>query len=450
MFKRNRGFGFQIIVMLSVVALAACASGAPTVSPSEVTATNAVSPTTANTPVASNPTTMSATAGAPASAANGVPIRGDTPSAATVEAIKNVIQKANQEQVQALATKNPALMKDTATITFFLQSVQGLNDLQRSGVTAIQLVNVSWGPIALLDSKTAQATTVETWSTTFSDGSTLQETDTNVYTLVLQSGAWKVQSDQHPNSRTMQNPSGTPNAAPTSSPAVTPEASTTPGQSQSRNWSGYAADKGTFTAVAGTWTVPNVSSGTDGIDATWVGIGGVTSDDLIQAGTQAVVQSGQVTYSAWWETLPQASQDLPLTVNAGDTVSVTITQQSDGTWQIVISDSTNDQLWKKNLSYKSVLSSAEWVEEAPSVGRRTILPLDNFGTVSFTNATTVENGQTRSIAQAGGQPITMDNGAGQALTQTSPLSANGTSFTITRTSTTAPRIGPGGRIVPGG
>ena len=36
---------------------------------------------------------------------------------------------------------------------------------------------------------------------------------------------------------------------------------------------------------------------------------------------------------------------------------------------------------------------------------------------------------TGQIAQAGGQPITMNNGAGQALAQTSVLAANGSSFT---------------------
>src|SRR5206468_4717057 len=101
-----------------------------------------------------------------------------------------------------------------------------------------------------------------------------------------------------------------------------------------------------------------------------VGIGGATSTDLIQAGTQATVQGGQVEYSAWWETLPQAAQTVPLDIAAGDSVSISITRQTDGAWQILIRDSTSGQSFQKKLTYDSSLSSAEWIEESPTVGRR--------------------------------------------------------------------------------
>ena len=55
-----------------------------------------------------------------------------------------------------------------------------------------------------------------------------------------------------------------------------------------------------------------------GPDATWVGIGGVTSNDLIQAGTQAIIQKGQTSYEAWYELLPGYQTIIPLTINAGD------------------------------------------------------------------------------------------------------------------------------------
>src|SRR5579862_7331722 len=63
----------------------------------------------------------------------------------------------------------------------------------------------------------------------------------------------------------------------------------------SRNWAGYAAGGGSFTGVTATWTIPQ-SSGS-GVDATWVGIGGLQTRDLIQAGTQGTVtRSGSVTH----------------------------------------------------------------------------------------------------------------------------------------------------------
>src|SRR5207302_942885 len=81
----------------------------------------------------------------------------------------------------------------------------------------------------------------------------------------------------------------------------------------SSNGSGYAATGGTFTAVSGAWTVPQVSATTAGLDATWVGIGGMTTNDLIQAGTQAMVSGrGGVQYEAWIELLPRSSQTVPL------------------------------------------------------------------------------------------------------------------------------------------
>jgi hypothetical protein len=352
-----------------------------------------------------------------------------------MDAIKQVIQLSNQEQQQAVAAHNPTLMRDTATATYYSQAVQELNDLVNAGVSEIQLVKLDWGPIKLQGTTTAQVTTTETWRTTFGDGSTLQQVDSNVYTLVLESDTWKVQDDQHPGSQRVQPPQAPQSTAPA---PVAPDAAEA--ASQSRNWAGYAASGGTFTAVSGSWTVPSVRAGrTAAADATWVGIGGISSRDLIQAGTDATVRSGQVRYSAWIELLPQASQPVPLVVSAGDTVSVAITQQSSDTWQILIRDTTTGESYQKRVTYASSRSSAEWVVEAPAVGQRALLPLDNFGTITFTDATAVEDGQPHSIAQAGGQAITMSSRTGQPAAQPSALADDGASFSVTRTNTATPR-----------
>ena len=357
-------------------------------------------------------------------------------SSATTDAIKSVIQRGNQEEVQALASQDPTVMRDTSTAAYYDQLAQSLGDLVNSGVTAIQLANINWGAITMQGTTGAQATTVETWRTTFADGSTMQETNTNVYTLVLQGGTWLVQDDQQTNGGTPGNAAGNP-AAPTPVTPATPAAPTGAAQSHSSNWSGYDATGGTFTAVSGSWTVPQVSAGASGADATWVGIGGVKSHDLIQAGTQAVVQSGRVVYTAWWETLPQVSQPVPLNISAGDTVSVSIAQQSGSTWLVDIVDTTTGDSFRKTVTYQSSLSSAEWVEESPSAGGRLMIPLDNFGAVNFTNATTVENGQQRTVVQAGAKPVTMYDQADQALAQPSVVGADGASFTVSRTSVPA-------------
>lgn len=359
-------------------------------------------------------------------------------SSAAINAIKQVIQQSNQEQQQAVAANDPTLMRDTATAAYYRQAVQGLDDLLSAGVTEIQLVKLDWGPITLQGTTSAQATTTETWRTSLADGSTNQQVDRNVYTMALERGAWKVQDDQHPDSQQAQPPQDSQGTAPA---PVVPGGSTD--LSQSRNWAGYAATGGTFTAVSGTWTVPTISAGrTAAADATWVGIGGVSATDLIQAGTDATVQSGRVIYTAWVELLPRASQPVPLAVHAGDTVSVAITQQSGDTWQIVIRDTTTGKSYQKQVTYASSRSSAEWIEEAPALGRRTLLPLDNFGAINFTNATAVEDGQQHTIAQADGQPITMSSRTGQPAAQPSALGADGASFSVTRVSAAAPQSVP--------
>jgi hypothetical protein len=207
-------------------------------------------------------------------------------------------------------------------------------------------------------------------------------------------------------------------------------------QNTSHNWSGYAAASGSYTGVTGTWTVPVPGiTGTPGVGATWVGIGGVNTQDLIQAGTQDVAAGGgQAQFQTWIEMLPQASQQVPVAVVPGDSVTVSITEQGAGSgkWQIAITNNTSGQTYQTNVQYTSSESSAEWIMEAPS-GSNGVLPLDNFSSVAFTTATAVQNGQTVDISQLGAQPITMVNANGQALAVPSAIDSTGSSFSVART-----------------
>ncbi|HET9016740.1 MAG TPA: G1 family glutamic endopeptidase [Thermomicrobiaceae bacterium] len=467
-YRPARAVRLVVVLVLLGVPLAACsvtrpaastastppAAAATTASSGGSSATSpATSTTTGTTPTASasgattTPSTATTTPSTPATASSpaspAATPAGTAPSAAQQAAIKAVIERGNQEQAQALAANNPALMQDSATSSYYSQLVQTQTAMVSQGVSSIKLDKLTWQSIVLTSPTTARAVDVETWSTTLNNGSTQQQSNTNVYTLVLQGGSWKVSADQQPGSQqtpsTTSDPSGVPNPVVPIAPAG---ASGNVGQSE--NWAGYAATGGTFTSVSGSWTVPQVSAtGSTGADATWVGIGGVVSTDLIQAGTDASVQGGQVTYAAWLETLPQAQQIVPLAVNAGDTVSVSIAQQASGLWQITIHNDTTGKSYQTSLSYASTNSSAEWVEEAPAVGSNILMPLDNFGKVTITGASTVENGKTQTIAQAGGQEITMYATTGQVLAQPSSLAANGAGFTVTRTAAQATPAGPG-------
>ena len=215
----------------------------------------------------------------------------------------------------------------------------------------------------------------------------------------------------------------------------------------SHNWSGYTATCGTFTTVAGTWTIPQVSSsGYAAADATWVGIGGITRRDLIQGGTQNIVSSsGQISTTAFIEMLPRASQQIPMTINPGDSVNVSVAQQSTNQWQLSFTDTTNGQTYSTVVTYPSSLSSAEWIEEDPSARAR-LLPLDNFGTVQISGGTTTQNGNAATIAQASGQAMSMLDANCQALATVSALGSDGASFTVTRSSTSTAPVSeqPGG------
>jgi hypothetical protein len=348
-----------------------------------------------------------------------------------VAAIQQVIQRSNDEQVEAIASRDPQKMSDTTTSDHLQELVQINQDLLDNGVSSIRLMRLDWGDIAV-NGTTATATTFETWRTTYSDGRTDQSRDQNDYTLVLDNGTWKIQTDAHPD--TGPAVGTTPPQRPVPSAPGIPD-----GNNTSHNWSGYAATGGRFSAVSGTWTVPEFSpGGSFGIDATWVGVGGVRSRDLIQAGTEQTVSgSGHTQYEAWVEMLPRSSRSVSLSVHPGDSVTVSITEQALNNWLIQFTNNTTGLSYQETQQYASSHSSVEWVEEAPSAGRGGIMPLTNFGSIEFSNGSAVKDGQTVTIAGAGATSITMLGGNNQALAVPSSLAADGASFSIARTDTPA-------------
>jgi len=85
------------------------------------------------------------------------------------------------------------------------------------------------------------------------------------------------------------------------------------------------------------------------------------------------------------------------------------------------------------VTYASSVSSAEWIEEAPTAGKGGVVVLDRFGTVQFTNASAVKDGQTLTPAAAGATAVTMvNNKTGVTLATPSALGPDGESFAVTR------------------
>jgi hypothetical protein len=180
-------------------------------------------------------------------------------------------------------------------------------------------------------------------------------------------------------------------------------------QSTSTNWSGYAATGGTFTSVSASWTQPTVScaAGETSYSSFWVGLDGYNSSTVEQTGTDADCSSGTPRYYAWYEMYPKFPVNLSNPVAPGDTLSASVTAGSGGKFTLTISDST--QPWTITTTQrlnKAALSSAEVIAEAPS-SRGGVLPLANFGTVSFSSATA--NGQP--LDSFNPDPITMQSGS---------------------------------------
>jgi len=120
-----------------------------------------------------------------------------TEDSASRTAIQDVIQRANNQQEQAIAARDSSAMRDTSTDAYYRDMARVNQGLIDGGVSSIKLLDIEWGDIRVT-CNLAEATTWETWATTDADGRTTQSRDRNVYRLVREGADWKIQSDDHP------------------------------------------------------------------------------------------------------------------------------------------------------------------------------------------------------------------------------------------------------------
>ena len=205
---------------------------------------------------------------------------------------------------------------------------------------------------------------------------------------------------------------------PTGAPSVT-------NPSISLNWAGYAISGSSdvvrhFDHVSGNWITPAVTCtpGSTTYSAFWVGLGGLSqkATGLEQTGTEADCDANGVAhYSAWYELVPAGPVTLKLPIASGDSISAGVTVSGTKVTIHLVDNTSGASVVKHlHLAHPDTTSS-EWIAEAPSTcdesGSCTALPLTDFGTVAFSNASArTAHGITGTISSSKwvAQPIALD------------------------------------------
>ena len=239
-------------------------------------------------------------------------------------------------------------------------------------------------------------------------------------------------------------------------------------RAQTTNWSGYdVVTGGPFTSVTATWKQPRVRpSSTFFTDAAfWVGLDGDTPDPdndppvtVEQIGTEGYSLMGHVYYDAWYEMYVSgggASSDpvflnnpkkkrYYLPIHAGDwmTAGVTwvpaaaATDTSPATQEgftLTLVDHTTSQSFTITIdtaktSVAPARSSVEVVAEAPSLSDGSILPIADFGLLTFRDCA-FEGQPIDAFDWSRINMISWDTRATEVAT--SALSPDGTAFSVT-------------------
>jgi len=177
-------------------------------------------------------------------------------------------------------------------------------------------------------------------------------------------------------------------------------------------WSGYVVtgNEVSFSSASGTWVEPSVrcrKGGAPALSTVWVGIGGYAngSNVLDQVGTDAnCSRSGQASYFAWFELLPDIAHDIVGKVEAGDTMIGSVTIAGVNLIDVKLENATRRWTFDRKIQAGSPdRTSAEWIVEAPySCVRFTChqAPLANFGSVSIRSIAATGNGERGTLKHA--------------------------------------------------
>lgn len=147
----------------------------------------------------------------------------------------------------------------------------------------------------------------------------------------------------------------------------------TPQTTISANWCGYYLDNGEDTTIRGVigQFPARHCTGYQAVNGTWVGIGGLVSNNLLQTGVN------MYNMQTFVECLPGAAQHL-FDVNEGDDIHASVGYHYSNYWFVSIWDQTTQQGWGNDIYFVPATNNADWIVETV-YGYHT----GTFDTVSF-------------------------------------------------------------------
>ncbi|PYH88607.1 hypothetical protein BO71DRAFT_365053 [Aspergillus ellipticus CBS 707.79] len=193
----------------------------------------------------------------------------------------------------------------------------------------------------------------------------------------------------------------------------------------SSNWSGAVlvnppSAEATYTAVTGTFTVPEPtgSSGSSQAASAWVGIDGDTyGNAILQTGVDFTVEGGEASFDAWYEWYPDYAYDFSdIDISAGDEIVAIVESYSSTSGIAIIENKSTGQKVSKEISSSSALGgiNAEWiVEDFEEDGE--LVNLVDFGTVVFSGAVAEAAGG-ESVGLDGATIIEIEDDSGEVVT----------------------------------
>ena len=175
----------------------------------------------------------------------------------------------------------------------------------------------------------------------------------------------------------------------------------------SRNWAGYvtyaASETTDFNVVKATWVEPVVTCKADQAwTVFWVGLDGWYDGTVEQGGSEAycATAGGPASYNLWWEMFPTNSIQTELAINAGDTITASVSYSTKtAIFTIVVKDVTT----KKSITEKESCapgltcgrSSAEAItEDVGRFGQGNYFPLADYGSMGYSNSQITDVRQT--------------------------------------------------------